>query len=263
MTPTLPELLSVATTAARAAGALQLERRRAGIHVEEKGAADITTDVDRACEDCVVGLVRERFPSHAVLAEEGTDAKGASGFLWIIDPLDGTKNYAHGYARSCVSIAVARDGQVVVGVVYNPAADELFAASLGDGASMNGAAIHVSQTPKLSRAMVASALAYDPTPGVRRADRAQLERLARVLAAAEAVRSDGCCALDLCDVARGRFDAYFEQGLKAWDTAAGALIVREAGGTVCTFTGAPHDIYGLDTLASNGRIQAELVALMA
>src|SRR5262249_13224978 len=155
----------------------------------------------------------------------------------------------HGYARSCVSIALAERHPgggvtVLLGVVFNPRADEIFAAEAGAGATLNGRAIAVSGTAALDRAMVASALTYDG----RGADRAQLERLARVLGAAEALRSDGCAALDLCDVACGRFEAYFEPGLRAWDTAAGALIVREAGGHVTTFGGAPHDPFGAETL---------------
>lgn len=259
----MTDLLASAVAAARAAGALQRQKARGAIRIEEKGAADITTEVDLACEQAVVEHVAARHPGHAVLAEEGTDSSSAAApFLWIVDPLDGTKNYAHRYPRSCVSIAIAERGEVVVGVVYNPSTNELFAAERGRGATLDGAPIRVSPTPRLSRAMVASALNYDPTPGVRRADRAQLERLARVLAAAEAVRSDGCCALDLCDVARGRFDAYFERGLKAWDLAAGALIVREAGGTVSRFRGEPFDPFGLEVVATNGALHPELLALM-
>jgi len=261
--PLLPSVLDTAVLAARAAGAVQRGFLGAAV-VEDKGASDITTDVDAACERAVVEIIEGRHPGHSVLAEEGTERRGAGPWLWIVDPLDGTKNYAHGYPRSCVSIACARDGVVVAGVVFNPHADELFAAELGAGARLGAAPIRVSPTPRLSRAMVASALTYDAsTPTVRAADRAQLERLARVLGAAEALRSDGCCALDLCDVARGRFDGYFERGLKAWDTAAGALIVREAGGRTSDFGGGPHDPFGLDTLATNAAIHDELVALMA
>jgi myo-inositol-1(or 4)-monophosphatase len=263
MNDSLAPLMESAVAAARTAGAIQLRRPRAALQVEEKGAADITTDVDRDCERAIAELVRERHPDHALLAEEGTSSAGSSPHSWIVDPLDGTKNYAHGFTRSCVSVAISRAGTVVVGVVFNSHTDELFSAALGDGARLNGAPIRVSATPTLGRAMVASALTYDQAPGVRRADRVQLERLARVLGVAEAVRSDGCCALDLCDVARGRYDAYFESGsLKAWDTAAGALIVREAGGRVSTFGGAPHDPFGPETLASNGLVHDELVRLM-
>lgn len=263
MTAHPSDLLASAIAAARAAGTIQLARRKAGFKVEDKGAADIVTEVDGECERAIAALVAARHPGHAVLGEEGTGTVDTRAeFLWIVDPLDGTKNYAHGYARSAVSIAIAQDGKVVVGVILNPATDELFAAEESKGATLNGAPIHVSKTDRLARAMVASALAYDPTPGVRRADRAQLERLARVRAAAEAVRSDGCCALDLCDVARGRFDAYFEHGLKSWDTAAGTLIVREAGGTITTYAGGAHDPNSPDMVASNGRFHGELVKLM-
>lgn len=257
----LTPLLETAIAAARAAGAIQRERRRGEVRVEDKGEADITTDVDRACEEAIVALVRSRHPDHAILAEEGTQAAGEAPLLWVIDPLDGTKNYAHGYRRSCVSIAVMARGTAVVGVVYAPVADELFAAAAGMGATLDGKPIRVATTASLGRAMVASALTYEP--GVRRADRVQLERLARVLGAAEAVRSDGCCALDLCDVACGRFDAYFEAGnLKAWDTAAGALIVREAGGRTTDFRGADHDPFVAETVASNGAVHDALLALL-
>ncbi len=258
----LDPLMQSALAAARAAG--EIQRRHAGAaQIEAKGASDITTDVDRACERAIVEILRARHPDHGILAEEGTESASASGFLWLVDPLDGTKNYAHGFPRSCVSVALVERGEARVGVVYNPQTDELFAALAGGGATLNGAALRVSSTGGLSGAMVASGLNQDRTASVRRADRAQLDRLARVLGVAQAVRAAGCCALDLCDVACGRFDAYFEQGLKAWDTAAGALIVREAGGAVTSFDGAPHDPFGLEVLASNGLVHRELLGLVA
>jgi len=247
------------TLAQAVAGAGALQRARAGTAaVDAKGAADITTDVDRACEALVVALIRARHPTHEVLGEEGTQGDARARFLWIVDPLDGTKNYAHGYGRSCVSLALAVEGQVVLGAVFNARADELFWAERGQGARLNGAPIRVSAVAALDQAMVASALTYSG----RSADRAQLERLARVLGAAQAVRSDGCAALDLCDVAAGRFEAYFERGLHAWDTAAGALIVQEAGGRVSGTSGAAHDLFGFDTVASNGLVHAALLPLL-
>ncbi len=246
-----------ALLAVRGAGRIQLERVGTA-RVERKGPADITTDVDRACETFVAELVRKRHPGHEILGEEGSDGRRGASHLWIVDPLDGTKNYAHGYGRSCVSLALAVDGLVVLGAVFNPRADELFFAEQGAGATLNGAPIHVSRTETLDRAMVASALGYSG----RVADTGQLQRLARVLAVVEAVRSDGCAALDLCDVACGRFDGYFERGLHAWDTAAGALIVENAGGRVSTSQGAAHDIYGRDTLATNGRLHGALLPLV-
>jgi myo-inositol-1(or 4)-monophosphatase len=250
--------LETATLAARGAGRIQRERARARVVVEKKGAADIITAVDRECEDFIVDLIRRRHPGHGVLGEEGARSEADGEWLWIIDPLDGTKNYAHGYGKSCVSIALALRGEPLLGVVYYPRADELFVAQAGQGATLNGQPIAVSPILALDSAMVASALTYDG----RGADRAQLERLARVLGAAEAVRSDGCAALDLCDVACGRLDAYFERGLKAWDLAAGGLIVREAGGTVTSFAGTAYSPFGREVCASNGRIHDDLIKLL-
>ncbi len=246
-----------ALLAVRGAGQLQLEHLGTA-RVERKGLADITTDVDRACESFIAELTRQRHPGHEILGEEENAGLRGASHLWIVDPLDGTKNYAHGYGRWCVSLALAVEGVVVLGAVFNPRAGELFFAEQGGPATLNGVAAHVSRTETLERAMVASALTYSG----RVADAGQLERLARVLAVVEAVRSDGCAALDLCDVACGRFDAYFERGLHAWDTAAGALILERAGGRVSTSQGAPHDVYGGDTLASNGRLHDALVSLV-
>lgn len=240
--------------ALREAGRIQADRT-SNIVVEKKDLADIVTDVDHHCERAIVELIRGRYPDHDVLGEEGTTPRKDATHLWIVDPIDGTKNYAHGYPRSCVSIALAVNREVVLGGVYNATANELFIAEREHGATLNGVAIQVSAIASLERAMVASALTYQG----RGADRVQLERLGRLLGVVEAVRSDGCAALDLCDVACGRLDAFFEPGLHAWDTAAGSLIVREAGGMVTTFTGTPHDLYGPETFASNGWVHTELL----
>jgi myo-inositol-1(or 4)-monophosphatase len=254
-------LLESAIAAARAAGEIQLRRAGTAV-VSPKGQSDIATDVDLACERAIVEVLRSRHPDHAILSEEGHDSAGSAPYRWIVDPLDGTKNYAHGLPRSCASVAVAEGEEVVAGAVFNPHTGELFAASAAGGATLNGAPIRVSPTPLLSRALVASGLNQIKDSGPRRADRAQLERLARLLDLAEGVRAPGCCALDLCDVACGRFDAFFESGLQPWDMAAGALIVREAGGTVSGFEGARHSPSMPHVLASNGRIHRELLALL-
>jgi myo-inositol-1(or 4)-monophosphatase len=250
--------LQTAIEAARGAGQIQRAHGRSRVAVEKKGTADIITAVDRECEEYIVGRLRSRFPDHGVLGEEGARAESTSEYLWIIDPLDGTKNYAHGYGKSCVSIALAWRGDPILGVVYHPRLDELFIGEAGRGATCNGEPIAVSPIADLDSAMVASAITYDG----RQADRAQLDRLARVLGAAEAVRSDGCAALDLCDVACGRLDAYFERGPQAWDFAAGGLIVREAGGTVSTFTGGEYSPFCREVCASNGRIHPALIKLL-
>jgi myo-inositol-1(or 4)-monophosphatase len=250
--------LRSAIDAARAAGELQRRRLGGALEIETKGPHDITTDVDRACEAAIADILRFHHPDHDLLGEEGTAPRGGSPFLWIIDPLDGTKNYTHGYRRFCVSVALEHDGKVVLGVIYNPTTDELFAAEAGKGATLGDRPIRVSPVTDLSSAMVASALARQ----AGQVDRQQLERLARVYQASEGLRSDGCAALDLCDVACGRLEAYFEIGLRPWDTAAGVLIVAEAGGLVTTFGGHPHDIRGLEMLASNGLVHRELVGLL-
>ena len=251
-------LRETAVLLAREAGAIQRARAQTRYAIERKGPADITTEIDLACEARIAELLRERHPDHGLLGEEGTATRSSSAYLWIVDPLDGTKNYAHGYARSCVSIALSLNGEVVVGAVFNARADELFVGARGAGATLNGERIQVSHVRSIERAMVASALTY----AGRAADRAQLERLGRVLGAVEGVRSDGCAALDLCDVACGRFDAYFERGLHAWDTAAGALIVQEAGGRVTGFRGHAHDLFGAETFASNGHLHEALGELL-
>lgn len=247
-----------ALIAARGAGRIQKERARTRIAVEKKGAADIITQVDRECEEFIVAVIRARHPDHGVLGEEGAQDAGSSEYQWIIDPLDGTKNYAHGYGKSCVSIALAQRGEPILGVVFHPRADELFVAEAGAGATLNGQPIAVSPITELDRAMIASALTYDG----RQADERQLRRLARVLGAAEAVRSDGCAALDLCDVACGRLEAYFERGIQSWDMAAGGLIVREAGGRISAFDGGAFNLEGREICASNGHIHAALLPLL-
>ncbi len=248
------ELLDCAIRAARAAGEIQRRARAEGVRVEVKGAADVVTETDRACERAIYDAVKARFPAHGFVGEEGAARASAEGVVWVVDPLDGTKNFAHGSLRCAVSIAVTRGTDTLVAAVYAPFVDELYTASRGDGAHRNGETIRVSTIATLRGAMVASALTYagsgcDPTT---------LARLARVFASVQALRSTGCAALDLADVACGRSDAFFEPGLAAWDTAAGALLVREAGGAVTRFDGAEHGDGDPDVIASNGVIHEAL-----
>ena len=256
-------MLSAADTAAardtlvravRTAGSLQLEAQPA-VRAERKGEADLVTAVDRDCEAAVVSLIARAHPAHSILAEEGTGARAERGPLWILDPLDGTKNFVHGSPRFACALALSRDGETVLGAVYCPALDELFLAERGSGATVNGARLRVSATAELGDALIASALTVR-----RRFEARQFGRLERLVRSTQGVRAGGCASLDLCDVARGRLDAYFEEGLDPWDTAAGALIVREAGGAVTTFDGRPHDPFGSETLATNGRVGAAMIA---
>jgi myo-inositol-1(or 4)-monophosphatase len=251
-------VLEAAVTGARAAGELLRRARADGVRAERKGDADITTAADLACEALLYARIAAAFPDHGVLAEEGASRRPGALWRWVIDPLDGTKNFAHGSLRCAVSIAVERGGEAVVGVVYAPFVDELYTAVRGEGARCNGARLRVSTVATLDAAMVASAMTY----AGRTAEPGQVARLLRVFAAAQALRATGCAALDLADVARGRYDAFFEPGLQAWDTAAGALLVTEAGGAVSRFDGSAHAPWDADVLASNGALHRELVALL-
>jgi myo-inositol-1(or 4)-monophosphatase len=241
-------------SAVRAAGELQLLGLRDAV-VSRKGIGDIVTDVDLACEKAVTSLLRARHPEHGILAEEGTGEPRPSELLWILDPLDGTKNFAHRYPRFCVSLALVWREESLLGAVYDPSADELFLAERGAGATVNGEPIQVSTIAELSSSLLASALTTRSRP-----EPAQLRRVRELLPYVQAVRSDGSAALDLCDVARGRFEGYFEEGLSAWDTAAGVLMVREAGGITTDFSGNPHALFGGETLATNRGVHRQLLS---
>jgi len=259
--------LNVAVSAARAAGAIQ----RAGFYsrdvgVIRKGAIDLLTEVDTACEAAVVKTIGAAFPEHRILAEEGGEMGGgpggenraASPSRWIIDPLDGTTNFAHRFPFFCVSIALEVAGEVQLGVVHAPMLDELFVARHGHGATLNGTPLAVSGVDKLVDAMLTTGFAYN----VHSARRDNLDNFAAFTRRAQATRRTGSAALDLSCVAAGRFDGFWELNLKPWDTAAGALMVREAGGTLSRFDGSPHTLDGDETLASNGRIHAAMVAVL-
>lgn len=249
----IDQVRDTALAAARAAGELLRRGRAEGVRVEAKGVADVVTEVDRAAERAIVEAIRARFPSHGIVGEEGAAREG-DGWRWVLDPLDGTKNYAHGSLRCAVSIAVEREGEAVVAVVLAPFVDEAYVAVKGGGAWCNGERIAVSRNEILRASMVATALTYDGAE----ADAAQLQRVLRAFRAAQAVRSLGCAALELCDVARGRLDAFFEPGLAAWDTAAGALLVREAGGRTTDLDGRAHAPDAASIVASNGLIHDAL-----
>jgi len=253
-------VLALATRLAREAGAIQRARYETGVGIATKSTSiDLVTEVDRACERHIVDALRRERPADAVLAEEGS-AHGAAGaeWRWVIDPLDGTVNYAHGYPCFCVSIGVERDGMRRVGVVYDPLRDELFEATRGGGARRNGRPIRVSGEADLGRALLATGFAYD----VHHAERDNLDLLARAVKRAGGVRRDGSAALDLCCVACGRFDGFWELKLHPWDVAAGILIVAEAGGRVTDLSGGPPPASGSEIAASNGAIHAELLAVL-
>jgi len=256
--PLFAELLELARDLATRAGAIQKDRYETELHIDTKSATiDLVTEVDRACEALIVEGIRSARASDAILAEEGhgEDEQGAA-IRWIIDPLDGTTNFAHGFPRFCVSIGIEQDGERVVGVVYDPLLDERFEAVRGEGAWLGSRRLRVSRETELGRALVATGFAYD----VHRSDDDNLESFRNVVKTARGIRRDGSAALDLCYVAAGRLDAYWELKLHPWDVAAGFLIVEEAGGRVSDFGNSPADRSGREVVATNGAVHDQLMA---
>jgi myo-inositol-1(or 4)-monophosphatase len=249
--------LTCATQTARAAGDLLLERVGLPLETSEKGSrGDLVTASDRASEALIVARLRADFPQSSILGEEQGSYAGTSDERWIVDPLDGTTNYAHGYPLYCVSIAYERAGRLLAAAIYAPAIGELFAASLGHGATCNGRPIHVSDARAIADSLVCTG--FKPADYERNG-----EYFARLSRRAQGVRRDGSAALDLAFVAAGRFDAFWEFDLAPWDVAAGALIVREAGGAVTAIDGTGFTVEGRSTLASNAVVHAEMVAALA
>jgi len=255
----------LAVTAARDAGALLRERLDQPRNVQFKGAVDLVTDADQAAEALIASRIRAAFPDHRLIGEEGARGVGAgrpsetapSPFGWVVDPLDGTTNYAHGYPHFAVSIGLERDGQVVLGVVYDPMRDELFVAERGAGATRNGHPVSVSTQSDLLRSLLSTGFPYDLT----KRDESDALWLA-FNGACQGVRRDGSAALNLCYVACGRVDAFWERPLQPWDMAAGSLIIEEAGGTVTTYAGGAWNPYGREILASNAAMHQTMLAVV-
>lgn len=252
------EFLRVGVAAALEAGQLLRGNFGTEISVEYKGEINIVTEVDKACEVAIVKTLLLAFPDHGILAEEGDARQGRSPYRWIIDPLDGTVNYWHGYPHFCVSIALQEGGKTVLGVVYSPMTEELFTAEKGGGAFCNEKRINVSGTGTLHESLLVTGFPYD----VKEHGSTYLIHFANFLGQAQAVRRDGTAALDLCYLAMGRFDGFWEFGLFPWDVAAGSLIVEEAGGRVSLFDDSPVDIHAAEIVASNGKIHNELIAVL-
>ena len=252
-------LLQAAVEASHAAGALLLRYAATGFQIDYKNPINLVTDADRAAEQCVIDRLKTRFPDHHFLAEErGRDDGGSSPYRWIIDPLDGTTNFAHGYPIYCVSIGLEYDGRCIIGVVFDPSRDELFTAIEHRGAHVNGRPIHVSDTKTLDSSLLVTGFAYD----IRETKRNNLDHFAKFALKAQGLRRTGSAALDLCYVAAGRFDGFWEVRLNPWDMAAGSVIVREAGGCLTDFRGNALSIYGEDLVASNERIHEAMLAVL-
>jgi myo-inositol-1(or 4)-monophosphatase len=260
--PPDPVFLATAVEIVLQAGAIQLARRASGFHVDKKGTIDLVTEVDIECERMCRAILAERFPDHDILAEEmSRDPQQPSTFThrWVYDPLDGTTNYAHGLPIFCSSLALQIDGRTVVGAIYDPTRAELFTAERGTGAFLNGQRLHVSAAAELIDALLVTGFPYD----VHKHTADLVTMFGAFLGRARAVRRLGSAALDLCYVAAGRFDGYWEQHLWPWDVAAGALIVAEAGGTVTGMDGSDFDPAAAHLVASNGRVHTAMLTVIS
>ncbi len=252
-------VLDLAVQLAREAGGIQRTRYETELTVDSKSTPnDLVTEVDRACEALIVERLNAERPGDSVVAEEGGGReRDGSEWCWIIDPLDGTTNFTHGYPRFCVSIGVERRGERRVAAVYDPLLDELYHAVRGGGAYCNGTRLRVSRRGQLGEALVATGFAYD-----RRGRQDNLAHMGSFLKACRALRRDGSAALDLCYVAAGRVDGYWELHLHPWDVTAGLLLVEEAGGRCSDLAGGPAPRSGAEVVASNGRIHEAMLALL-
>ncbi len=281
-------LLATAIQAAKESGKIQKKGWGKKHTIRFKDDINLVTEVDKACEATIIKIISKKFPSHDFLAEESGEilaaredqiysvrARGVWGdgarvrqrrmgqrsphsYRWIIDPLDGTTNYAHSFPAFCTSIGLEHFRKMILGVVYDPIRDELFTAIHGQGAYLNGKKIHVSRVPILKRSMLATGFAYN----VQKVFNNNLNHFTHFIMQTQAVRRMGAAAVDLCYVACGRFDGFWEMELWPWDVAAASLILEEAGGRVSLFDGSPFDIYGKQIIASNGKIHKDMVCVI-
>lgn len=252
-------MLNFAINTAREAGQILLEKYGRKLNVTKKGDINLVTEADLASEKLIIEKIKSYYPKHSILAEESGNAvvDGNSSWKWIIDPLDGTTNFAHGYPCFCVTLALEHEGKIVIGVTYDPTRNELFAAERGQGSTLNNKPIRVSETERLSESLLVTGFPYDFK---------QKENFARhltnFLLQSRGVRRDGSAAIDLAYVACGRFDGFWEEGLNPWDIAAGILLIEEAGGRTSYYDGSPHNIYKPPLCASNGLIHSEMLEVL-
>ena len=252
-------MLNFAIQTARDAGQLLLENFGRKINISKKGDINLVTEVDIASEKLIIERIKSYYPKHSILAEESGNAVvlGESTWKWIIDPLDGTTNFAHGYPCFCVTLALEHEGRIVIGVTFDPTRNELFAAERGQGATLNNKPVRVSETEKLSEALLVTGFPYNFK---QKEDFAR--HLTNFLLYARGVRRDGSAAIDLAYVACGRFDGFWEEGLNPWDIAAGVLLIEEAGGQISYYDGSPYNIYRPPVCASNGLIHREMLDIL-
>ncbi len=252
-------MLNFAMETAREAGNILLEKYGKLTNISKKGDIDLVTEADLASEKLIIERIKTHHPMHSILAEESGEAVliGDGKWKWIIDPLDGTTNYAHGYPCFCVTIGLEYQGEIVVAVTFDPTRDEMFSAEKGNGASLNNKNIFVSETDKLADSLLVTGFPYDiaTRPNFT-------EKFTKMLLRSRAVRRDGSAAIDLAYVACGRFDGFWEEGLNPWDMAAGVLLIEEAGGKISYYDGSKFSIYKPPMCASNGAIHDEMLGVL-
>ena len=253
-----PKFLEAAVETAQEAGKILLQEFDRPPNITYKGEADLVTQADRRSEQVIVERLRHWFPEHAIVAEEGSGHENSSPFRWYVDPLDGTTNFAHGYPCFAVSIGLAEGDSMIAGVVFNPVSNELFAAARGEGATLNGKKISVSSIDTLAKSLLVTGF-----PARKRVQSPNIHYYWDFTLRSHGVRRDGSAALDLASVAAGRFEGFWEFGLNPWDTAAGIILIEEAGGRVSDFEGQPYRFGAREILASNGKVHAEMQKVAA
>ena len=253
-------MLNFAIETARDAGQLLLEKFGRKLNITMKGDINLVTEADLASESLIIERIKSYYPKHSILAEESGNAVvigGENTWKWIIDPLDGTTNFAHGYPCFCVTLALKHDREIVIGVTFDPTRNELFAAERGKGASLNNKPIRVSEAEELGNALIVTGFPYDFK------DREDFARhLTEFLLRSRGVRRDGSAAIDMAYVACGRFDGFWEEGLNPWDVAAGVLLIEEAGGQVTYYDGSRFSIYNPPICASNGLLHSQMLDVL-
>jgi len=252
----MSSFLETARETALEAGALLLNYFDRRVEYELKGEFDLVSQADHASESLIVERLRSRYPAHTVVAEEGRGAAGDSPYCWYVDPLDGTTNFVHGFPVFCVSLALARENELLCGIIYDPLHRELFEAERGAGARLNGRRIQVSRVARLNDSLAATGF-----PSRKRHLNVNVHFYYQVAMVSHGVRRAGSAALDLAYVACGRLDAFWEFGLNPWDMAAGILLVEEAGGRVSDMRGAPHSLVSPHLLADNGLLHEQMLEI--
>jgi myo-inositol-1(or 4)-monophosphatase len=249
---------SFAVDLARKSGALLKEKFSQTHKIQYKGDIDIVTEADKMSEDLIIAAISQKFPDHGILSEESPVITGVGKLRWIIDPLDGTTNYSHGYPVFCVSVALENEGTIVLGVIYDPMREDMFVAIRGEGAYLNDKKLKVSSVNNLSRSLLATGFPYD----IRDSKENNLDYFNAMAINVQAIRRAGAAALDLANLAAGRFDGFWELKLKPWDTAAGCLLVTEAGGVISDIAGGKWHLQSPSLLASNALIHEQMIKIL-